>query len=182
MVTVTVEPGTGYEPVSANASASMTVRDNDRTPPRPPGGGGGGPRTSVPGAVRNLTAAGGDGETVLTWEAPENDGGAGITDYEYRINRSGPWISTGSTDTTHTVTGLVNGTAYVFEVRAVNRIGRGRASNRAEATPEAPEVFTLDFAAFRQRDRHHLRLRARECVPPSDPARNLLLRSRGPSH
>ena len=30
----------------------------------------------------------------------------------------------------------------------MNRIGRGRASNRAEATPEAPEVFTLDFAHF----------------------------------
>ena len=43
---------------------------------------------------------------------------------------------------------MYNGTVYVFEVRAVNRIGRGRASNRAEATPEAPEVFALDFAHF----------------------------------
>ena len=151
VVTVTVGPGTGYEPVSANASASMTVRDNDRTPPRPPGSGGGGggtPRTSVPGAVRNLTAAGGNGEAVLSWDAPSSDGGAEITDYQYRINGRNPWIAIGSTDTTHTVTGLVNGTVYVFEVRAVNRIGRGRASNRAEATPEAPEVFTQDFAHF----------------------------------
>ena len=151
VVTVTVGPGTGYEPVSANAFASMTVRDNDRTPPRPPGGGGGGggPRTSVPGAVRNLTAAGGNGEAVLSWDAPSSDGGAAITDYEYRINRSGPWIPTGSTETTHTVTGLDNGTSYVFEVRAVNRIGKGRVSNRAEATPE---VFTLDFAHFANGD------------------------------
>ena len=44
--------------------------------------------------------AGGNGEVVLTWDAPSSDGGAEITDYEYRINRRGPWISTGSTETT----------------------------------------------------------------------------------
>ena len=54
VVTVTVGQGTGYEPVPANAFASMTVRDNDRTPPPPGGGGGGGggaPRTSAPGSA-----------------------------------------------------------------------------------------------------------------------------------
>ncbi len=91
----------------------------------------------------------GDGEVVLTWDAPESDGGAAITDYEYRINRSDPWIPIGSTGTTHTVTGLVNGTVYVFEVRAVNAAGRSASTNRAEATPE---VFTLDFAHFANGD------------------------------
>ena len=150
VVTVTVGPGTGYEPVSANAFASMTVRDNDRTPPRPPGGGGGGgPRTSAPGAPRNLMAVAGIGQVVLGWDAPASDGGAAITDYEYRIDRRNPWISTGATETTHTVTGLDNGTVYVFQVRAVNRIGRGRTSNQAEAKPE---VFTLDFTHFANGD------------------------------
>ena len=132
------------------------------TPPPPPttpgggngrggggGGAGGGPTTSAPGAPRNLTAVGGNGEVVLSWDAPENDGGTAITDYEYRINRSGPWIPIGSTDTTHTVTGLVNGTVYVFEVRAVNAAGRSASTNRAEATPE---LFTLDFAHFANGD------------------------------
>ena len=113
------------------------------------GGGGGAPRTSAPGAPRNLTVVGGDGQAVLTWDAPASDGGATVTDYEYRINRRNPWISTGSTDTTYTVTGLVNGTAYVFEVRAVNRVGKGGISNRDEATPD---VFTLDFAHFANGD------------------------------
>ena len=112
-------------------------------PPPPPG-----PRITVPDAPGNLLAEGGDGQVKLTWEAPARDGGSAITDYEYRINRRNPWISIGSTDTAHTVTGLVNGTEYVFEVRAVNRIGKSFSSNRAEATPEAPEVFTLDFAHF----------------------------------
>ena len=116
---------------------------------RPPGGGGGGgPRTSAPGAPRNLTAVSGNGEVVLSWDAPRSDGGAAITDYEYRINGEGEWISIGSTNTTHTVSGLVNGRAYVFEVRAVNRIGTSFGSRRAEAAPEAPPVFTLDFAHF----------------------------------
>ena len=103
---------------------------------------------TVPDAPRNLLTDGGDGAVTLSWDPPEDDGGSAITDYEYRIDRRNPWISIGSTDTTHTVTGLVNGTEYVFEVRAVNRNGESRASTRAEATPEAPEVFTLDFAHF----------------------------------
>ena len=139
-----------------------TVAPTAPPPPSPPppggggggsgggggGGGGGGPRQTVPDAPRNLLADAGDAAVTLTWDAPENDDGAAITDYEYRINRRNPWISIGSTLTTHTVTGLVNGTEYVFEVRAVNRIGKSFSSNRAEATPEAPEVFTLDFAHF----------------------------------
>ena len=115
-------------------------------PPSPPGGGGGGGvRQTVPDAPSNLLVDGTDGAVTLTWDAPEDDGGAAITDYQYRINGRNPWISSGTTDTTHTVTGLVNGTEYVFEVRAVNRIGKSFSSNRAEATPE---VFTLDFAHF----------------------------------
>ena len=136
---------------------SALSRNEGAIPPDPPGpgeggGGGGGPSTSVPGAPRNLAAVVGDGQVVLSWDAPSSDGGAEITDYEYRINRTNPWISIGSTLTTHTVTGLVNGTAYVFQVRAVNRIGTSRVPNPAEATPEAPEVFPLDFAHFANGD------------------------------
>ena len=131
----------GYGPVE---TASATPAPSPPRPPPPPPG----PRQTVPSAPRNLLAEGGDGQVKLTWEAPARDGGSEITDYEYRINRRNPWISIGSTDTAHTVTGLVNGTEYVFEVRAVNRIGKSFSSNRAEATPEAPEVFTLDFAHF----------------------------------
>ena len=110
------------------------------------GGGGGGPRQTVPGAPTNVVAEGTDGAVVLTWEAPEDDDGAPITDYEYRIDGKGPWISIGSTDTTHTVTGLVNDTAYVFQVRAVNRVGRSPASDPVEATPRMP--VALDFTHF----------------------------------
>ena len=119
-------------------------------PPPPPitgggGGGGGGPRQTVPDTPTNLMADATDGTVTLAWEAPEDDGGSAVTDYEYRINSRGGCISIGSTNTTHTVTGLTNGSAYVFQVRAVNAAGSSPYSNRAEATPG---VGALDFAHF----------------------------------
>ena len=132
---------------AVNALGNGAVVTLEATPsPSTGGGGGGGPQETVPSAPRNLLADAGDGAVTLTWDAPEDDGDSEITDYQYRINGRNPWTAIGSTDTTHTVTGLVNGTVYVFEVRAANRIGRGRASNRAEATPMAP--VALDFAHF----------------------------------
>ena len=168
--------GTGL-PSNVAATTTPGAPTVDPPPPPPPG-----PRQTVPGAPRNLLADGTDGAVTLSWDAPENDDGSEITDYEYRIDRRNPWISIGSTDTTHTVTGLDNGTAYTFEVAGGQQSrqglffhpGRGHAGSAGSVYP--------GLCAFRQRDRHHLRLRVRECVPPSDPARPLLLRSGGPSH
>ena len=118
-------------------------------PPPPPGGGGGGtrgPSQTVPNAPTNLLADGGDEQVTLTWEAPEDDSGSTITDYQYRIDQRGDWISIGSTATTHTVTGLVNGTEYVFQVRAVTAAGSSAPSNRVETTPRA--AVTLLVANF----------------------------------
>ncbi len=142
---------------NCSQSVQVTVSTNgggdDEVPPSPPppspGGGGppgdGGPRQMVPDAPRNFLADGGNEQVALSWDAPEDDGGLAITDYQYRINGRGSWISIDSTYTTHTVTGLANGTAYVFQVRAVNAAGSSPYSNRAESTPG---VGALDFAHF----------------------------------
>ena len=139
---------TAYPPSTVSVTFPLTVRAPVTRPPGGGGGGGGGggPRTSAPDAPGNLLADATDGAVTLTWEAPEDDGGAVITDYEYRIDGRGSWISIGSTATTHTVAGLVNGTTYVFQVRAVNRVGRSGPSLPAEATPIAQVV--LDLAHF----------------------------------
>ena len=133
-------------------NGSPTTDDDDGTPSPPTGTGGGGgggaggtPSGTVPDAPRNLQVDGGDEQVTLSWDAPEDDGGSPITDYEYRIDGEGEWISTGSSDTTHTVTGLTNGTAHVFEVRAVNAAGSSPSSDRSEATPG---MGGLDFAHF----------------------------------
>ena len=110
-------------------------------PPPPP------PPPPVPDAPTNLLLEGGDGQVTLSWEVPEDDGGFAITGYEYRIDQTGEWISIGSTDTTHTVTGLVNGTEYVFQVRAVTAAGSSAPSNRVEATPRAAvTVLVANFS------------------------------------
>ncbi len=100
-----------------------------------------GPKASTPSAPRSLAATGADRKLDLTWSAPEINGGGGISDYEYRYSAGAsvaedtPWISAGK-DLKERVTGLTNGTAYAFEVRAVNRAGKSTAVT-ATGTPIA---------------------------------------------
>ena len=84
--------------------------------------------SEAPGAPPGLIATPGDGQVTLSWTAPASTGGADITRYEYEQDGSGTWTSTGATATSHAVTGLTNGQAYTFRVRAVNSVGPGEAS------------------------------------------------------
>ena len=85
--------------------------------------------------------------------APTIDGGQPITDYEieFATDAAGPFTSFvdgPSTAISATVTGLVNGTPYVFKVSAVNSAGAGTPSALAAATPlappSAPTITTID--------------------------------------
>ena len=97
---------------------------------------------TVPGQPQNLTAAPGDGEVTLTWQAPASDGGSAVTGYDYRhaegasVPTETDWQSAGAS-LTATIAGLTNGTGHAFEVRAVNDAGEGEPSTAA-ATPAAP--------------------------------------------
>ena len=95
---------------------------------------------TAPAQITDLSASPGDTEVALSWTTP-NDGGSAITDYEYRVD-GGTWASTGSATPGYTVTGLTNGVSYDFEVRAINAVGGGPASNLVSATPTAPTVPT----------------------------------------
>ena len=136
-----------FEVRGVNALGYGGVETVQTTPSPPPGGGGPPPVPNpVPSAPRNLEALGGDEQVTLSWEAPEDDGGFAITDYEYLISGTGGgWISTGSTETTHTVTELTNGRVYLFQVRAVSGAGAGNSSHQVEVTPG---VGRLEFAHF----------------------------------
>ena len=81
---------------------------------------------TAPGAPTGLSASPGDGQVTLAWTAPASTGGADISGYQYE--QDGTWTDTGATATSHTVTGLTNGQAYTFRVRAVNSVGPGEAS------------------------------------------------------
>ena len=89
---------------------------------------------TVPGAPLNLAGERGNGEVTLSWDAPADDGGSDINDYEYKVD-SGGWVSTGGTTTTYTVTGLASGQTYEFRVRAVNDVGPGAESAPVSVAP-----------------------------------------------
>ena len=93
-----------------------------------------------PDAPTGLSATVSDQEVDLIWTAPASNGGAMITDYEYELDFSGTWTSTGGTATSTTVTGLTNGQSYDFRVRAVNRAGAGLESFSQSATPTSTVV------------------------------------------
>ena len=103
------------------------------------------PRT-VPAAPISLIGTTGNGQVSLSWTAPANNGGSAITDYtiQYSTNGGATWTissHSASTATTATVTGLTNGTSYVFRVAAVNAAGTGAFSDptpRATPLPAVP--------------------------------------------
>jgi len=102
------------------------------------------PRT-VPAAPTNLSGTAGNGQVVLSWTSPSGNGGSAITDYtvQYSSNGGTRWTSFSdetSTATTATVTGLSNGTSYVFQVAAVNDAGTGAFS---EPTPRVTSLTAV---------------------------------------
>ena len=91
----------------------------------------------VPTAPAGLTATAGDAQVMLSWTASTD---ASITEYEYSTDGNA-WIdipNSGATTDSHTVTGLTNGRAYTFHVRAVNSAGNGAASMAGPVTLMAP--------------------------------------------
>ena len=98
------------------------------------------PAATVPGTVQNLQAPAGNRRVVLTWAAPESNGGSRILDYEFRysqgatVSSSAAWSSAGM-DFAETIVGLTKGRQYAFEVRAKNRAGEGTAATAAAALP-----------------------------------------------
>ena len=103
---------------------------------------------ALPAAPAKPTVAGGAAKATVTWVAPTNPTTAAVTGYKVQYKTAtgstwGDWTRTGAaTSVAETVTGLTNGTAYVFRVRAVNRIGDGAWSPASDSvTPaDAPEA------------------------------------------
>jgi hypothetical protein len=97
------------------------------------------------------TATEGDQSVVLEWTAASANG-LDITGYQIEKN-DGSWsvavANTGSASGSHTVTGLTNGTAYTFRIKAINSLGVSEnpsvvsASKTPRGVPVGPTGLTL---------------------------------------
>ena len=121
-----------FEVRAVNASGDGTAASTTATP------------IAVPDAPTSLAGTAGNAQVALGWDDP---GDSSITGYQYRVGTTSNGVTTWDPDwtdiansdadtTSYTVTGLTNGTAYTFEVRAVNASGDGAAASTT-ATPSA---------------------------------------------
>jgi uncharacterized protein (TIGR02145 family) len=94
-----------------------------------------------PDAPTNVTATAGNAQATVTFTAPVNNGGSAITGYTVTSNPGS--ITVMGTASPITVTGLTNGTAYIFNVTATNINGNGPPSASSNlvipsTVPDAP--------------------------------------------
>jgi len=102
----------------------------------------------VPSPPVSVAGDAGNTNITVTWVAGVASGGSAITGYKIeKSNDSGSTWTEAVADTgdtlTNTVTGLANGTPYVFRITAINAKGTGAASNPSSATtpvtvPDSP--------------------------------------------
>lgn len=113
------------------------------------------PRTTAS-APLDVNGTEGAGLVELEWSTPTNDGGATVSDYVVQFSANdglswSPFADGTSSLTSATVTGLSNGTSYVFRVAAVNAAGTGSFSlvspevvpRTTPAQPAAPTAGTI---------------------------------------
>ncbi|RKU09698.1 hypothetical protein C6501_14945 [Candidatus Poribacteria bacterium] len=134
--------GTAYEfQVRAmNGNQASTATESSEATP-----------ATVPSAPTSLIGDRYNGGVTLRWYPPDNDGGADVTDYEYRYSYTygtySSWTSIGGTNRYVSIGGLTNGRQYQFQVRAKNSAGYGAESLTIYKTPatipSAPLNLTL---------------------------------------
>ena len=108
---------------------------------------------SAPSVPQSVAASAGDSSAVVSWAAPDSDGGSPVQGYAVaRVTGSGS--STVSTQVCATdastlscsVGGLTNGSSYRLQVRAFNAEGYSKPVG-VRVTPSVPVAFTTDLPA-----------------------------------
>lgn len=94
-----------------------------------------------------VVAQRGNAEATVSWKAPSDDGGSGVTSYKVIPSPAGNPVTVGAPALSGTVKGLTNGKAYTFTVVAINSAGEGAPSVPSNsvtpaAVPGAPTGVT----------------------------------------
>ena len=108
----------------------------------------------TPSTPTNFTATEGDKRVILAWDPPAATDP--ITRHEFRYKTTGDYLDDwtqipdsgpgGANEAGYTVTGLTNGTAYTFQLRAANRQNQGTAAESTAVTPADTTPPTLSSA------------------------------------
>ena len=84
-----------------------------------------------PSAPRNVQVASENGRLMLSWDAPDQNGGSSVSGYQYRYGRvgssPGSW-SDPQVGLSASIDGVTDDSPYLAEVRAANAVGHGSAS------------------------------------------------------
>ena len=102
---------------------------------------------TVPGIPTGFSVLQGNSGTLnVSWQTPISDGGSAITGYTIQWKAaSGNWTvpadvsKATATGTTHTITGLTDGTPYTVRIIATNQVGNGEPTPESTATPMMPQ-------------------------------------------
>jgi N,N-dimethylformamidase beta subunit-like, C-terminal/Domain of unknown function (DUF4082)/Fibronectin type III domain len=122
--------------INANGAGVASAQSNAVTPAA----------AVAPGAPTDVAARPATQSALVSWSAPSSDGDSPITGYTvtpYVGATAQTAVSVGASTTSKTVTGLDNGTAYTFKVKATNAVGTGAASAASSAV--TPAATVLDF-------------------------------------
>ncbi|WP_141823057.1 glycoside hydrolase domain-containing protein [Humibacillus xanthopallidus] len=106
---------------------------------------------NAPSAPTSVSAVPGDRRATVRWSAAA-DNGSPITAYTVTASPGGATVTVAGTATTAVVTGLTNGTAYTFTVRAKNAAGTGPASSPSAPVTPLPHGHLVPVAPVRLLD------------------------------
>lgn len=135
------------------------------------------PSPSVPAAPQNLSASAGNQQVSLSWSAA-----SGASSYDlYQGSSAGAEnptpVQSDLSGTSAVVTGLVNGSAYFFVVRARNNLGSSTASNEVSATPAA--ITPIGITSLELAQTHILPAQGKNWAPPTPPMASESLHASG---
>jgi titin len=147
----------------SNSYGANQLLPNQFVIPAPPGGSlnpYGGIQTSISFIVQPCGIPTGlsgisyqSGQVFLSWYSPSDNGGSPISNYliQYSTTGSAPWsqVYTGSANIYYTITGLINGVTYYFQIAAINGYcnngtGYGPLSGLFSTTTNATPATTPD--------------------------------------